>query len=118
MISAATSMRGLQQKIDLIAHNVSNLQTVGYKRQDASFFDLLTSVQEQQDNVILEGRRTPPGLTLDWGSALSRTESDFTQGHLVQTDQPLDVAIEGQALFEIAHVRLSATGEPLSDADG
>lgn len=100
MINAGVTMNSLQRKLDLIANNLANLNTAGYKRQDASFEDLLTSIKAQRGKS-LPGRLTPPVLPLGAGARLTALQLDMTQGSLQQTGNPLDVALQGDAWFEI-----------------
>lgn len=118
MISAAVSLNALQQKLDMIANNVANLNTAGYKRQEASFQDVLTSVLEQHPDTQLPGRHSPHGLTVGHGARLSGLRLDLSQGTLIETDNPLDLAIEGRALFEVEVPLLDADGNPVFDEDG
>ncbi|SFJ26275.1 flagellar basal-body rod protein FlgG [Paenibacillus sp. UNC496MF] len=101
MISAMASMGGLQQKLDMLADNIANVNTVGYKRKVGTFEDLLTTLKEQPEAFDQPGRLTPLGFNQGWGSRLTMIEPDFSQGPLQQTDQPFDVAIEGNALFQV-----------------
>lgn len=118
MINATHAMNMLQQKLDILANNISNVDTVGYKRQNATFHDILTSQKEQHPGKVLPGRLTEPGLTLGWGAQLSGLQLDFTQGSLMQTDLQTDIAIEGNGLFEIAIPRLDANGLQEVDENG
>lgn len=118
ILTAAASMQGLQKKMDILSNNVANVNTNGYKKQEASFSDVLTSTKKQLADFELEGRRSPLGLMEGWGSQLARMQIDMTQGTLQQTDLPLDVAIEGNGLFEISEVRRDNEGEPVLDASG
>ncbi|MBP3966928.1 flagellar hook-basal body protein [Paenibacillus lignilyticus] len=101
MINAMVSMNGLQQKLDLLADNIANVNTVGYKRKTGTFEDLLTTLKKQPEVFDQPGRLTPLGFNQGWGSRLTMVQPDFSQGPIQQTDQPLDVAIEGNALFEV-----------------
>jgi flagellar basal-body rod protein FlgG len=101
MINAMASMSGLQQKLDVIANNIANLNTAGFKRKEASFQDVLTSVNRQPEAFRQEGRRTPLGFTEGWGAKLSQVQINMSQGSLQETNNPTDVAIEGDAMFEI-----------------
>lgn len=118
MINSMTTMHGLQQKLDMMSNNIANMNTVGYKRKDASFQDILTSLNRQHPDQQLPGRLTTSGLTEGWGARLSREQLDFTQGVMQATDVPTDLAIEGNGLFEIGRVRLDEAGQPLLDANG
>lgn len=118
MINSMTTMHGLQQKLDMMSNNIANMNTVGFKRQDASFQDILTSYNQQNTAQQLPGRLTTLGLTQGWGAKLSREQVDFTQGPLKATDLPTDLAIEGNGLFEINRVRVDEEGQPILDANG
>ncbi|WP_123042266.1 flagellar hook-basal body protein [Cohnella candidum] len=101
MISASASMGSLQRKLDMLADNIANINTVGYKRKTSVFEDLLTSLQPHEPAFSLSGRATPAGFTQGWGVRLSSMQLDMTQGTLQSTGNPNDVAIEGNALFEV-----------------
>lgn len=101
MISASVSMNSLLSKLDLLANNIANLNTDGYKRKESTFSDLLTTIKQQHSRQQLPGRLTPPGFTTGSGSRLSRIQINMAQGTLRSTEQPYDLAIEGDALFEI-----------------
>lgn len=101
MINASVSMNGLQQKLDILANNIANINTVGYKRKDASFQEILTSVKNQPEKFQLPGRMTPSGLQLGWGARLSQISSDFTQGPVENTQNSLDLMVQGDGMFEI-----------------
>ncbi|QHW32569.1 flagellar hook-basal body protein [Paenibacillus rhizovicinus] len=101
MITAMASMNGLQQKLDMLADNIANVNTVGYKKKVGTFEDLLTTLKEQPEAFNQPGRLTPMGFNQGWGSRLTMVQPDLSQGPLQQTDQPFDVAIEGNALFQV-----------------
>jgi flagellar basal-body rod protein FlgG len=110
LINSTVALQSLQQKLDLIGHNVANLNTVGYKRKDASFDELLTTIKNQPPEFALPGRRTPLGLQLGWGARLGRTSLDLSQGTLTPTENPLDLAISGDALFEVSYTLTDENG--------
>lgn len=101
IISAMVSMSGIQQRLDLIADNVANVDTVGYKQKQANFEDTLTRVQEQTSDLNLPGRKTPSGFTLGFGSRMTPVTVNFSQGSIKETGNPTDLAIEGNALFSV-----------------
>jgi len=101
MINAMVSMGGLQQKLDLLADNIANVNTVGYKRKDASFEDLLTNMKQQQEAFEQPVRLTPLGFNVGWGSRMVLIQPDLSQGPIQPTDNEYDVAIQGSALFEV-----------------
>lgn len=101
MINAMVSMNSLQQKLDLIADNMANLDTVGYKKKQASFEELLNTIKQQPETVNQPGRLTPLGFAQGWGSKLTAIQPNLSQGALSATGLPTDFAIEGNALFEV-----------------
>ncbi|XID91126.1 flagellar hook-basal body protein [Paenibacillaceae bacterium WGS1546] len=106
LITASVSMGALQMRLDMLADNFANVNTVGYKRKTAVFEDILTSLNPQLAEFNQAGRRTPLGLPQGWGTRLTAIQTDLTQGPLNETGLLTDVAIEGNGLFEV-----SATGE-------
>jgi flagellar basal-body rod protein FlgG len=113
MINSSAALSALQRRIDIIANNVANVNTNGYKRKEAVFQDILTSRKQQVESMQLAGRLTPLGLTEGWGARLARQQVDLSQGSLVGTDKPTDLALEGDALFELAVPVLDENGEPV-----
>lgn len=101
MINAMVSMNGLQQKLDMLADNISNVNTAGYKRKYGTFEDLLTTIKQQPEAFSQPGRLTPLGFNQGWGSRLTMIQPDLSQGPLQQTNEQYDVAIEGDGLFEV-----------------
>ncbi len=101
MIIASASMGALQQKLDLLADNMANSNTVGYKRKTAIFEDIMTSLNPHVEDFNQPGRRTPLGFTQGWGARISALQTDLSQGVLQHTGNMTDVAIEGNGLFEV-----------------
>lgn len=95
MNAASGTMRELQKKIDLIANNVANVNTTGYKKQEANFADtLLHSVTKQAGAAHEIGRSTPAGLRIGGGALLSESITRHTQGQYQETGRELDFAIQ------------------------
>ncbi|RCW44845.1 flagellar hook-basal body protein [Paenibacillus prosopidis] len=101
MINAMVSMNGLQQKLDLLADNIANVNTVGYKRKEATFEDLLNNIKRQPDAFSQVGRLTPMNFNQGWGSKMTMVQPNLSQGPMQGTDKETDIAIEGNALFEV-----------------
>lgn len=101
MISAMVSMNSIQKRLDVLADNIANVGTNGYKRKEASFEDTLTRVQQQPDGLRKTGRSTPMGFNLGFGARLSNVTYNFSQGPIKQTNKPTDLAIEGNAMFAV-----------------
>ncbi len=101
MITAMSSFKAYQQKLDNIADNVANMNTVGYKKKSTVFQDLLTNAKQQPASFELDGRLSPLNYNQGWGARVSGIVTDFTQGTLSESNIPTDIAIEGNALFEV-----------------
>lgn len=115
MNSAATSMRELQKKVDVIANNISNVNTNGYKRQEANFSDTLVQSITRQAGANNEiGRVTPNGLRIGSGVRVTQTSLRNEQGSIQQTDRPLDFSIQGDSAF----FRVASEGKTFYTKDG
>lgn len=112
--TATTSMRELQKKIDTIANNISNINTTGYKRQEANFADALYQSIEKQAGPLNEiGRLTPNGLRVGSGAIVTQTIR-AEQGSIQKTDRQLDFAILGDSGF----FRVASEGNTFYTKDG
>lgn len=100
-ISAAVSMSSLQQRLDIIADNLANMDTNGYKSKQASFEDVLTRVQQQSDDYDQPGRATPLGFNIGFGTYLPTIMTNWEQGPLKETGNPTDLALQGNGLFGV-----------------
>ncbi|MGO4110649.1 flagellar hook-basal body protein [Paenibacillus sp. YAF4_2] len=101
MINASVSMNALQQKLDMLADNIANVNTVGYKRKEATFEDLLNNTSKQPEAFNQPGRLTSLNFNQGWGSRLSMIQPNLQQGTIKTTDKDTDLAIEGDALLEV-----------------
>lgn len=101
MINASVSMNALQQKLDMMADNIANVNTVGYKRKEATFEDLLNNTRTQPQAFNQPGRLTNLNFNQGWGSRLAMIQPNLQQGTIKTTDKDTDLAIEGNALFEV-----------------
>ena len=94
MISSAVAMAQIQKSIDLIANNMSNLSTTGYKSRNASFSSLLfQNMKIQPDKDFNLGDASPLGIREGTGAHVSDTQLVMEQGTLVQTERTLDLAL-------------------------
>jgi flagellar basal-body rod protein FlgG len=100
MFTAVTGSTAQQARIDVIANNLANLGTVGFKRMRAQFEDLLYETVRQP---AAEGD-APTGLQFGRGTRVVATEQVHTPGTLRNTEQPLDIAIEGDGFFGIRQI--------------
>ena len=100
LYTAATGMCSQQTQVDVIANNLANVNTTGYKKADARFEDLLYVTSRNPGAVNKDGS-TISGLQLGSGSQLVSTSKNFQAGTLISTDNPLDLAITGNGFFEL-----------------
>lgn len=113
LYTSSTGMYGQQLNIDAIAHNVSNVNTTGFKKSRVSFQDLL--YQTIHKPVASEEIMQPVGLQIGLGTRPAAIQTLFTQGNLNPTGNPLDVAISGDAFFQ---VEVPGYDEPLYTRNG
>jgi flagellar basal-body rod protein FlgG len=97
---AATGMSAQETKLDTIANNLANADTVGYKRQEAEFEDLLYQ-NVKAAGPVGNGAIGPTGVQLGAGARIVATARFFSQGAMLQTGNPLDVAIEGNGFVAV-----------------
>ena len=100
--SAATGMMAQELNIEVIANNIANMRTTGYKRQRADFQDMLYEhVRRIGTQTSTQGNILPVGVDLGSGVKTVGTPRIMTQGTLTQTGGDLDVAIRGEGFFKI-----------------
>lgn len=102
MYTAATGMEAQQLYMDTIAHNLSNVNTTGYKRQKIEFQDLMYQTLREPGVRNVEGRMAPAGIEVGLGVRPAATQRIFEQGSVNQTGNDLDLAIYGEGFFQIA----------------
>jgi flagellar basal-body rod protein FlgG len=98
---AKTGLDAQQTNLDVIANNLANVSTNGFKRAHAVFEDLLYQTLRQPGAQSSQQSTIPSGLTIGSGVRPISTERIFTQGNLNQTGNGLDIAINGQGFFQI-----------------
>ena len=101
LYTAATGMEALQQKLDVIANNLANVNTTGFKRDRCNFEDLFYRTEAVPGIQDTSGQFTPVGIQTGLGSKVQSTQADQTQGAFQQTNQPLDVAIQGNGYLQV-----------------
>ncbi len=98
---ARTGLDAQQTQLDVIANNLSNVSTNGFKRARAVFEDLLYQNLRQPGAQSSQQTQIPSGLQLGTGARPVSTARIFTQGNLQKTDNALDVAINGNGFFQV-----------------
>ena len=96
-----TGLDAQQTQMDVIANNLANVSTNGFKRSRAVFEDLLYQTLRQPGAQSSQQTQLPSGLQIGTGVRPVATERVFTQGNLQQTGNSKDVAIQGQGFFQV-----------------
>ena len=98
---AATGMAAQEAQLDTISNNLANVNTVGFKKVRADFQDLLYETMRTPGTATTSATTSPTGLQVGSGARIVATTRQFSQGALLQTGNPLDLAIEGNGFFPI-----------------
>jgi len=101
LYSAASGMTAQQLNVDNIANNLANANTTGYKMRRAQFQDLIYQSMIQPGASAGAQTTVPAGLQLGLGTRAASNEIIFTQGAFSQTNNPLDMVIQGTGFFQI-----------------
>ena len=101
LYSAASGMNAQQLNVDNIANNIANANTNGFKARRAQFQDLLYQSLIQPGAAADQQSVIPTGLQLGLGTRPVSNEIIFTQGDFSQTNNPLDVVIQGSGFFQV-----------------
>lgn len=101
LYSAAAGMQSQQMNLDVIANNLANVNTTGFKKSKIEFQDLLYQTTRAAGAEQGAGNKLPTGLQVGHGSRPVATAKVFTNGELTQTGERLDVAIQGDGFFEV-----------------
>jgi len=99
--TAASGMIGEQFHIDVIANNLANINTAGFKKSRAEFEDLLYQTQRLAGTPSSEISQYPVGIQTGLGVRPSATQKFYTQGNLQQTGNATDIAIENEGFFGV-----------------
>lgn len=101
LYTAATGMQAQELNINVIANNMANVNTTGFKKSRAEFQDLIYQTLVEPGSSTSESTRTPSGIQVGLGVKTAATKKVFTQGDLTSTGNQLDIAIEGDGFFEV-----------------
>jgi flagellar basal-body rod protein FlgG len=124
---AKTGLDAQQMRMSVISNNLANVNTTGFKRDRASFEDMLYQNLRQPGSQVNATSQAPSGLMMGTGVRIVATEKNHSQGSLVTTKNALDLAIQGDGFFQItqpdgtlAYTRdgsfqLSATGQVVTN---
>ena len=101
LFSAGSGMTAQQMNVDNIANNIANANTAGFKMRRTQFQDLLYQSVVQPGNAAGSQTTVAAGLQLGLGTKPAANEVIFTQGDFTQTNNPLDIVIQGAGFFQI-----------------
>jgi flagellar basal-body rod protein FlgG len=99
--SAATGLRALSTKLDVISNNLANSETGAFKRSRVNFEDLVYQTLKEPGSTNSADDVSPAGTFVGLGVKVSNTQIDLEQGAMENTNRPLDVAIEGPGFFRV-----------------
>lgn len=99
--TAASGLSALSTNLDIIANNLANVNTTGFKSQRANFEDLLYQEKQQAGAENANGDQRPAGLVVGLGTRISNTQFDFSTGSPQSSGKDTDVMIEGRGLFKV-----------------
>ena len=132
---AKTGLDAQQTRLNVISNNLANVNTTGFKRDRAMFEDLLYQNIRQAGGQTSLTTQAPTGLMQGTGTRIIATEKIHAQGNMINTQNALDIAINGEGFFQItqsdgttAYTRdgsfklsstgqlVTSTGQPLAPA--
>lgn len=99
--TAATGMQAQQTNMDVIANNMANVNTSGFKKSRAEFEDLLYHTQQEPGSAAGANAVSPNGVQVGLGVRTASVQKDFDMGSAKLTNAPLDMMIEGNGFFQI-----------------
>lgn len=101
LFAAKTGVDAQQTRVSVISNNLANVSTTGFKRDRAVFEDLLYQTVRQVGAASSQDTLLPSGLNVGTGVRVVATEKLFTQGSIANTDNPLNVAIQGRGFLQV-----------------
>ncbi len=101
LTTAATGMIAQQLNLDIVANNIANVNTTGYKKVRAEFHNLLPQAQRTPGAMLNQGVFQPVGVEIGLGVKTVATTRLFTEGPMMSTEQQTDISIEGEGFIQI-----------------
>ena len=98
---SALGMLTNERKQDVIANNLANVNTPGFKKSRADFMDLMYQTLYQPGSTTNEGGQIPTGIQIGMGTMPASIHKEFSQGDFQHTENELDLAIEGRGFFKV-----------------
>jgi flagellar basal-body rod protein FlgG len=120
--TAATGMSAQELMVDVIANNLANVNTTGFKRSQIDFQDLLYVKLRESGTEIASGINSPGGLDVGSGVRAAGTTKVFSEGELLNTERKLDIAINGDGFLQVllpnGDTRYTRDGSLQTNANG
>ena len=120
--TSASGMTAQQTNLDVISNNMSNVNTVGFKKMRATFQDLVYQTVREPGAPTSPITRSPSGFQIGLGTYIADTYGIFTQGNITQTGNTLDLAIQGDGFFKVimpdGTIAYTRNGQFRLDRDG
>lgn len=120
--TATTGMSAQNLNMDVIANNLANVSTSGFKKSRADFQDLLYQIMKVPGSPTSADTKSPTGIQVGLGVKTGAVTKVFTEGDIVQTGNPLDLAIEGSGFFQVSlpdgNIGYTRAGTLKLDGDG
>jgi flagellar basal-body rod protein FlgG len=115
-------MAAQQTMVDVIANNLANINTTGFKKSQVAFQDLLYIKLKDAGAEVFSGLKSPTGLEIGSGVQTAATVKVFSTGELKSTKRPLDIAIAGEGFLQVSmpngDIRYTRDGLLQRNADG
>src|ERR1700679_2297868 len=99
--SAKTGLDAQNTQMAIIANNLANANTTGFKSDRAAFQDLMYQNVRQVGAQSTQNTQYSTGLTLGTGVRIVSTQKNYAQGSVTQTSGPLDLSVSGRGFFQI-----------------
>lgn len=114
LFTAATGMVAQQMNLDVVANNIANVNTSGFKKNRADFQDLMYQIVEEPGTAANQTGTSPTGIQIGLGVRPAAVGKIHSQGDFESTNNPLDMAIEGDGFFQVT----LPTGETMYTRNG
>lgn len=114
LFTAATGMVAQQLNLDVVANNIANVNTSGFKKNRADFQDLMYQIVEEPGTAANQTGTSPTGIQIGLGVRPAAVGKIHSQGDFESTNNPLDMAIEGDGFFQVT----LPTGETMYTRNG
>jgi flagellar basal-body rod protein FlgG len=115
-------MMAQQTLVDVIANNLANVNTTGYKQSQIQFQDLLYARQKEAGTEVAPGINAPTGLEVGSGVRVASTLKIFSLGEFRNTGRNMDIAIRGEGLLQVlmpnGDIRYTRDGSLQINANG